>query len=87
MLSMSGEREAGRPRRSRSPGRLIVTAGVSLFLMADHIFHNRRGLPALVVKAPEAATTRRTFALPEPLFNQVFRRRARPRRERSDRPR
>jgi hypothetical protein len=46
-----------------------VTVGVSLFMMADHIFHNRRGLPALIVKAPTATVP--LFELPEPLAPQV----------------
>lgn len=62
---MGADRGSVGPRRSRSPGRLFVTVGVSLFLMADHIFRNRRGLPALIVKAPTSTAPR--FQLPEPL--------------------
>lgn len=66
---MSPDRGSAGPRRSRSPGRLFVTVGVSLFMMADHIFHNRRGLPALIVKAPPANVP--LFELPEPLTPEV----------------
>lgn len=37
-------------------------------MMADYIFHNRREIPALIVKARKPAVSRaHTFEMPEPL--------------------
>lgn len=61
--------------RGTSGGRWLVSAGVSLLMMADYIFHNRREVPALIVKARKpAVSTAHTFEMPEPLPRPTARR-------------
>ena len=76
---------AEKPEQARkSAGRFLMSAGISLLMMADYIFHNRREIPALIVKAPKpTAPTTHVFALPEPAEHIAGRVAARACRQRS----
>jgi hypothetical protein len=55
-------------QRGKSGGRRLVSVGISLLMMMDYIFHNRREIPVLIVKARKPAVSRtHTFEMPEPL--------------------
>lgn len=57
---------------ARMGGRFFVAVGVSVFMLADYIFHARREVPALVIQRREStARSTRTFGMPDPLVQHA----------------